>query len=84
MRWTITPKRSTAPLLKRLAQEKADRVDTQDGVKLDFREGWVHIRPSNTEPIVRVYAEAKTAAEADKLANRYKELVASFIAGTGK
>jgi phosphomannomutase len=74
-------RRAVTQVLRRIAEEKADRVDTQDGVKLDFREGWVHIRPSNTEPIVRVYAEAKTTAEADALANRYKDLVAAIIKG---
>ncbi|MDR2391598.1 MAG: phosphoglucosamine mutase [Planctomycetota bacterium] len=68
-------KRNAQPVLQALASEKADRVDTRDGVKLDFAEGWVHIRPSNTEPIVRVYSEARTREEADRLANRYREMV---------
>ncbi|OZC02606.1 phosphoglucosamine mutase [Rubricoccus marinus] len=52
------------------------RVSTVDGVKVDLPEGWVHVRTSNTEPIVRVYAEAETAAGADALAERFKrELV---------
>ena len=72
-------KRSVSHVLKQLAQEKADHVDVQDGVKLDFKEGWVHIRPSNTEPIVRVYSEAKTAAEAEKIANHYRELVEKMV-----
>lgn len=72
-------KRSLAPVLKRLAEEKALRVDVQDGVKLDFAEGWVHIRPSNTEPIVRVYAEARTQEEADHLADHYKTLVEKLV-----
>ncbi|MCD8138364.1 MAG: phosphoglucosamine mutase [Planctomycetaceae bacterium] len=72
-------KRSVAVALKELAQEKALRVDTQDGVKLDFENGWVHIRPSNTEPIVRVYSEARTQAEADEIANRYRERVEKLV-----
>ncbi len=43
---------------------------TIDGVKIDFPEGWVHLRKSNTEPIIRIYAEAKTIEEAEKLANK--------------
>lgn len=43
---------------------------TIDGVKIDFEQGWVHIRKSNTEPIIRIYAEAKNKAEAEKLANQ--------------
>ena len=46
-------------------------VDTQDGVKLIFENCWVHIRKSNTEPIVRVVAEAPTREEAEVLASKY-------------
>ena len=46
---------------------------TVDGVKLDLAEGWVHLRKSNTEPIVRVYAEAASPEEAQKLVDIYKE-----------
>jgi phosphomannomutase len=46
------------------------KVNTIDGVKFDFPEGWVHLRKSNTEPIIRVYAEHKSREEADKLASR--------------
>jgi len=42
-------------------------VDTQDGLRLAWPDRWVHIRPSGTEPIVRVIAEAPTAAAAQKL-----------------
>ncbi len=44
-----------------------------DGLKLDFPDGWVHLRKSNTEPIVRVYAEAATAARARELAGEVKD-----------
>ena len=43
-----------------------------DGLKLDFPDGWVHLRGSNTEPIVRVYAEAGTQARAQELAGEVK------------
>jgi len=43
-------------------------ADMRDGLKLDFADSWVHLRASNTEPIIRVYAEARTTAEADRLA----------------
>ena len=49
--------------------------DTIDGVKINFEEGWVHFRKSNTEPIVRIYSEAKTRSEAENLANRVIESV---------
>lgn len=59
-------------LASRYLGEKNARVSTVDGVKIDLPEGWVHLRTSNTEPIVRVYAEATTAEAADALAERFK------------
>jgi len=47
-----------------------EKLTTVDGVKIDFEEGWVHLRKSNTEPIVRVYAEGKSAQEAERLAEK--------------
>ena len=44
---------------------------TIDGLKIDFSDSWVHLRKSNTEPIVRVYSEAPSQEEADALANRF-------------
>ena len=59
---------------------QADQPLTIDGVKIDFPEGWVHMRKSNTEPIIRVYAEAATQEQADALTQRFSsELLA--IAG---
>ena len=48
-------------------------VDTQDGLRLSWPDRWVHVRPSGTEPIVRVIAEAPTAAEAEQLVRRSRE-----------
>ena len=48
-----------------------ERVNDIDGVKIDFAENWVHLRKSNTEPIIRVYTEAKSMEEADALAQRF-------------
>lgn len=48
-----------------------ERVNDIDGVKIDFAECWVHLRKSNTEPIIRIYTEAKTMTEADALAKRF-------------
>ena len=45
-------------------------VNTIDGVKVDFDNGWVHLRPSNTEPIIRIYAEGKTENYADNIATK--------------
>ncbi len=59
-------------LLQALAERYRDAdLSTVDGVKIDFDEGWVHLRASNTEPILRVYAEAATPAVAEALAQRF-------------
>lgn len=47
-----------------------ENISTIDGVKIDFPENWVHLRKSNTEPIIRIYTEAKSQSEADGLADR--------------
>lgn len=58
-------------VLEKLQKRFADhKPNTVDGVKIDFDEGWVHFRKSNTEPIVRVYAEASTADKARELATK--------------
>src|SRR5690554_748145 len=46
-------------------------INTVDGLKIDFPENWVHLRKSNTEPIIRIYTEAKSQEEADSLADRF-------------
>jgi phosphomannomutase len=61
-------------LLTRVAAAFTDeRLETSDGVRVDFEDGWVHLRPSNTEPIVRLIAEAPTRADAETLAGRVAE-----------
>jgi len=45
----------------------AHKINTIDGIKIDFEKGWVHLRPSNTEPIIRIYAEAENEEEIEKL-----------------
>jgi len=67
-------------LLLKFAEHNSDEeVKTIDGVKVDYAEGWVHLRKSNTEPIIRIYAEAKNESEADKLAEDTIHLVRSWI-----
>ena len=46
-----------------------------DGVKIDFPDKWVHLRKSNTEPIIRVYSEAQSMAEADALGKKLMQVV---------
>ncbi len=47
-----------------------EQIDTVDGLKIDFEQGWVHLRPSNTEPIIRVYSESNSIVVADNLAKK--------------
>lgn len=53
-------------------------INDIDGVKIDFPDKWVHLRKSNTEPIIRVYSEASTMEEADKLGKDIMNIVYSF------
>lgn len=57
---------------------KNEKVNDKDGVKIDFAEGWVHLRKSNTEPIIRVYSEAGSMEEADQLAGKVIDVVKSL------
>lgn len=59
-------------------KEEGVQVTDIDGVKLDFPDRWVHLRKSNTEPIIRVYSEASTMAEADALGKKLMDVVYSM------
>ena len=67
-------------IMKKIAAKYSDNeVNTIDGVKIDFPDGWVHLRPSNTEPIIRVYAEAQDEEYASSLANRIMNDIKNLI-----
>lgn len=67
----LQPNMDVPAILRNVAQKYAEfEVNTIDGVKIDFPEGWVHLRTSNTEPIIRVYAEGSTAEAADAIAQK--------------
>ncbi|MDE6795462.1 MAG: phosphoglucosamine mutase [Muribaculaceae bacterium] len=55
-----------------------ERITDIDGVKIDFADSWVHLRKSNTEPIIRIYSEASTMEKADALAEEIKKVIASL------
>ena len=57
------------------AGEKDVKVTDIDGVKIDFPDKWVHLRKSNTEPIIRVYSEAQTMEEADAIGKKLMQVV---------
>ena len=65
----LTPQMDVDGILAKFAEKFRDeKVTTIDGVKIDFQEGWVHLRKSNTEPIIRIYSEGKTPEEAERFA----------------
>lgn len=64
-----------AEVKKRYANE---RITDIDGVKIDFADSWVHLRKSNTEPIIRIYSEASTMEKAQQLGDSIKAVIASM------
>ena len=77
----LTPGIDVDAILDRVKQRFAgERVTDIDGVKIDFADRWVHLRRSNTEPIIRVYAEAHTKAEADALGRELIDIIQSSYA----
>lgn len=67
-------------LLQKFAEtNKNEQINTIDGVKIDFENEWVHLRKSNTEPIIRIYTESTTQAGADALAERILKEVKRLV-----
>jgi phosphomannomutase len=54
-------------------------ISTIDGVKIYIEKEWVHLRKSNTEPIIRIYSESKDLASANKLANKIIEEIKEIV-----
>ena len=68
----LTPQIDVDLILKSMTEKyKNEDISTIDGVKIDFPTEWVHLRKSNTEPIIRIYTEASTQKDADILAERF-------------
>ncbi len=75
----LTPDIDVDKILEAVKLHFADEeVNDIDGVKIDFADSWVHLLKSNTEPIIRIYSEAATMAEADKLADSIKQIIISL------
>ncbi|MCH8546086.1 MAG: phosphoglucosamine mutase [Cryomorphaceae bacterium] len=75
-------KENTNPdnVLSDLKEQYANQnPNTVDGLKIDFDDKWVHMRKSNTEPIIRIYSEAKTQSEADELATSFVSQIMSMV-----
>jgi phosphomannomutase len=77
----LTPEINVDEILETMASAyKNQDVNTIDGVKIDFADEWIHLRKSNTEPIIRIYTEAKSQAAADALAVRFINEIKEIIA----
>ena len=72
----LTPDLDDDAILQAVKERYAgERITDIDGVKIDFADSWVHLRKSNTEPIIRIYSEAHTMEEADALAESIKAVI---------
>ena len=76
----LTPEIDVDAILNKMEQEyQNEEVSIVDGVKIDFENNWVHLRKSNTEPIIRIYTEAKSQEEADQLGDDIIAKIKSLI-----
>jgi len=75
------PRAYAREILKRLqAENQGDGVNTMDGLKIDMPESWIHLRPSNTEPILRIIAEAETQQRASDLVETFRARIRKLAA----
>ncbi len=75
----LTPQINVEELLTKIEEiYKNEQVSTVDGVKIDFENEWVHLRKSNTEPIIRIYTESNTQEKADALAEKMIQEIAKI------
>ena len=75
----LTPETDVDAILKKVKEMYAsEEVNDIDGVKIDFPDKWVHLRKSNTEPIIRVYSEASTMEDADAIGKKIMDVVYSM------
>ena len=76
----LTPDIDVDMLLTKLQNVyQKEEISTVDGVKIDFEKTWVHLRKSNTEPIIRIYTEAGSQEEADDLGDQIIAQIKSLI-----
>lgn len=75
----LTPEIDVDAVLEKVKElYKGEEINDIDGVKIDFPDKWVHLRKSNTEPIIRVYSEASTMEEADAIGKKVMDVVYSL------
>ncbi|MDE6498253.1 MAG: phosphoglucosamine mutase [Muribaculaceae bacterium] len=76
---SLTPDIDVDALLEKVKEKySGEQITDIDGVKIDFADSWVHLRKSNTEPIIRIYSEASTMEEARRLGESIKEIIVSL------
>ena len=76
----LTPQIDVDYILNKMADKyKNEEVDTTDGVKIHIGKEWVHLRKSNTEPIIRIYSESKSMDDANSFADRFKAEIKALI-----
>ena len=76
----LTPEIDVDKVLAQMAEKYAnEEVDTTDGVKIYIGKEWVHLRKSNTEPIIRIYSESRDLNAANQLAERFMEEIRELI-----
>lgn len=76
----LTPQIDVDDILDKMAEKyKNEEIDTTDGVKIYIGKEWVHLRKSNTEPIIRIYSESKSMDAANQLAERFKSEIQGLI-----
>ena len=72
----LDPEMDVDQILRSVQKEYAEQeIDTTDGVKIYFGSEWVHLRKSNTEPIIRIYSESRNESSANALANKIMEKI---------
>ena len=75
----LTPEINVDAILEAVKEKFSnEKITDIDGVKIDFADSWVHLRKSNTEPIIRIYSEAHTMKDAEALADSIKAVINSL------
>jgi len=77
----LTPQLDVDAVLKAIEEKYShEQINTIDGVKIDFANEWVHLRKSNTEPIIRIYSESETQSTAEHLAQKLMQDIKEIMA----
>ncbi len=82
---SLSPEINVDQVLREIEEKyKSNPVNTEDGVKIEFDSAWVHLRKSNTEPIIRVYCEAESLTTAENMAKKIMEDIKEIVTQSGK